>query len=519
MATNRRQAIKGFATVAAFSGIGSNTKADTSIGSESIQKSSVNSTHRSVDLHNFSGQSISRQIEVLRARLGNLPSKLPNLTAQRLIDDALPLVGQPGDFNPLHVDHLLNQAEELMERCIEDRRVWRDTYLRAYMIQFELEQFERLDEIQQAEDKAGMAEVDSKTAAGVYAAERETFDGLARSTTLAEAVERLYGSRRNAIITDFRTTASKEGSDPEVAATRANATMLAAELDVLSMRGRLRAKREDLDVAATLAESEALKAAFKKIRTEAIREMYRTRRTELSREGGPSNFQEQLNALKDSFNDHLHEALARYEAAIVGVKLVFNLPVQSEIPKVKQALESSNNTDDLRVIDSVAKGIRRLRYSIQRFTQRDETAVVQTNLRELLAADWDRLKAGEEVAVKFSAAFLSGALAPRLRGIAVYSTGAEFRELSIVIKAPREAERIDINGKTYKESQDLPSIIVGGVRPILWNAPRDFWGGSSLHNASPIGDWRFKLQKSHSLVNFPDLIVEYLIAVRPAKQA
>ncbi|MCI0538005.1 MAG: hypothetical protein L0Z50_22545 [Verrucomicrobiales bacterium] len=75
------------------------------------------------------------------------------------------------DFSPLHIEPLLDQAADLLDRGLRDRAVWDDQSVKALELWLELHEYKELDTIHSEEERSGVYEVPWKISNGELRAE------------------------------------------------------------------------------------------------------------------------------------------------------------------------------------------------------------------------------------------------------------------------------------------------------------------------------------------------------------
>jgi hypothetical protein len=63
------------------------------------------------------------------------------------------------DFSSFHIEPLLDQAADLLDRGLKDREIWDEQATKMFLLALELNEYRSLDEIHQAEEASGIYDV------------------------------------------------------------------------------------------------------------------------------------------------------------------------------------------------------------------------------------------------------------------------------------------------------------------------------------------------------------------------
>lgn len=442
-------------------------------------------------------------------------------------------------FSYLHVEPLLNQAADLLDRAISDRTEWNSLRVQATSLWLEILEFLGTDKVHQREQEAGIYEIAHKRSLASLEAERLSADPLERLHHLAaEQLNLDFSDRAKADEVILRThlaylnacpaTWSKglsmfsEGSVPSVAKRElpwlgeesrkvhgnenhwkmmkvAQYEQEAAARSV-NQGGRTAASQEartlmeklrsDAMMSGLEAEErwEDANRTFRKERSQVARDVMDLRIRETARLGGSLNFVERMVPVKERFSADFREAEARLTVVARGLQLLYDYT--DPLPKPS--------------IDGYVGWVRKAINYLVRFSRREQNVVLPVSIATQLGEEaWRRGLADGEWRVEVSEPLLAGSYHVRLRGVTAFVETTEqggYSVWRVDIGAPSDSFVVHhpllAGGEAKRVPLDRYSLpVVSSSRSASRTAERaaDVCGVATLHNASPFGNWRVQV--------------------------
>lgn len=497
----------------------------------------------------------------------DLESAAPTADAESESANFLEFVNSPDfsfasadDFQPLQVEHMLEQAAVLLERCLVERAEWNELREKAFELVLEITEFIEIDEIHQQEIAAGFYTVASEQSRAEAQANSRVTEGLAGA---GEELARLREGPLSGGEIERQTNNVGAAADvntlelfddhPGVAPfgynrhgfTSRNKSELAGIFAGRIAGHGLEIQRQQLLVqehgnegqqSASEARQTGLNAKrdwdernidFSRRRTEVARRLADLKSKAATNTGGPLNFMERMGFLEKRFERDFHEAFTRIQAASAGLRTVYDYNVR--VP----GIPDDNFLKD-GFVDDCILWVQNANSFISRFTQLEQSYVQPVSLRRLLNNDseWTRIMGTPAPSLEVSLPLIEddGAtqnLFPsqrhvRLRGVSGFvevTDPAGVWQLSIVF--PEEARSFYLSNRNEPISQrGLPTCRLGRVSTRESVREPDITGMVSLHNVSPFGTWRVFLSGSSTAgvasSAVQDIIVDLHVAVRQA---
>jgi hypothetical protein len=419
------------------------------------------------------------------------------------------------DFRALHIEPLLDQAADLLDRGMRDRAEWDDKGVKALNLCLELHEYADLDQVHAMEEKAGYYEVPYKQSIAEVSAENlnSSLNGWTHDYVLntinnyyspTEINKQYNWARRQAWITGlvaylFETPNFKQyvthtyGSDAKTVALHAVAAAEGLSLHNLYTQSRaLGLQMEVFDNSMQISDKRipglAAKAsweradiAFKKMRT-AIARKYQDLKVRAATEpDGILNYLKRMTTLKQRFNADFRSALARLKQVQLGLDGVYGYT--SQFPTDEKSIT---------YFDDCQKWVRDAINWLVRFSRSEQNYVLPVSLRNIGDQIWkDGLKAGTWD-VNVTKEMFPDQLHVRLRGISATVDEDDGESLwPVTVLAPRQGTFYHLSGRVVRVDQsNLPPCRLGRVSTRDTFKEPDIVGVSSLHNASPIGGWK-----------------------------
>lgn len=444
----------------------------------------------------------------------------------------------------LHVEPLLDQAADLLDRGLAQRASW--DALAAQMTEqwFDLNKFAEEDKVRAAEEAAGIHDLPSAEATADATAERVNVE---EQSSLSEQAKRLVSNYYSGAVINRELDAIRKGAflsgvaayeykgqtfagytehfykaaDNTVTTGRVQDFALQSaeaigrrslllQKDETTVRGRAFQAAAKVS-AARLAGLEAREqysakaSQFSKNRIEIDRNNFELRIKAATAPDGALNYSRRLVGIRERFTQDFRDGLARLKAIQPGLKAIYGFDL---------SLPSDESSIDF--FDKCLLETRRALQWLIRFSRFDQTVVVPISIRRTVGEiDWrNGLEAGEwEFDV--SREHFCGLQLVRMRGLTAF---AEFESndglASIQVVIPRIGymfydQRIPVR----LDQSRLPPCHLFRVQERQSIRDSDVVGVAVLHNASPIGIWKVKL-KSSTQKPIKDIFIDVLVNYR-----
>jgi hypothetical protein len=471
------------------------------------------------------------------------------------------------EFQPLHVEGLLEQASRLLERCTTIRAEYERLQLDKWKLQVELDRFFRLQAIHDRERAAGLDTLAYERAVFEAGAEKSIEDNHRNSDAQFKALlDDLLASGFNRRLAAHELTAWLSAyplKDRDLTGDDASYTFDGARKskpEHLFEAARMEADQAAWEQAYTLlaqrfgatAESEA-----GRLRSESYHRLsqwsmadiaFRGERAQVESDAGWErvyqgqsprgvlNYGERIAALESLFAHDFREALARLTAARRGLKDLYDFT-----PAFPQ--EGSPG-----YLDGVGLWARNAMHRIEQIAQSDQCYVLALSVKDLAKSRWEAGRAASEWTFDVPSELFPGQSHVRLRGVSMAVVGqkAEPPELAPKAAAPKQAPaKADPPKPDGFWSARVSAPVGGVVRPAAGEAreidqksapscflgcvadrdsvhAREIAGASALRNASPIGQqWRVSLSPKSTggtaTADLQDVQVFLHVAVRSLK--
>jgi hypothetical protein len=426
---------------------------------------------------------------------------------QREADDAR--------FIYLHVEPLLDQAADLLDRGVGERATWDGLAGQATELALELTEYAALDTIHQEEEVAGIYEVPFQEAVAerdalasiearqALALQQEGFqwqhhqstspsvgDAMERAAWLTGAVSyTIRNSTFEGYVTHTWNGVANTIMDHAKAAARVqfNFTVRQNQTALLAQKYRTMGERESAKArfrgANERALWESLNRDYKKRRTAAARAMQDLKVKAATEAEGLLNYGKRLPAIKARFQTDFRDALARIEVAEQGLRSIYGYPGQPR----------PTNHADIAYFDDCLLWVRAAIHWLIRFARREQSLVVPISLRRAMGdAAFSQALATGQFGFDLVPADFPSMRYVRMRGLsaAVRDNSDPTRLWQLNVRLPSQGTSIQDGGAAVPLNQTMvPPCLLYRVTDRESRREPDVFGASALHNASPIGRW------------------------------
>lgn len=424
---------------------------------------------------------------------------------------------EDNDFSPLHIEPLIDQAADLLDRGLRDRAVWDDLAAKMLTLALEIHEYAELDKIHSEEEKQGVYEVPARVSqADLSASQSEVLYSDYIKSIINNVAGTFSNVEANKLYNAYRYAAWITGVVPYtwqgqgfggyvkhkvngVEKTVSQIAVEAAEIEaahhITVQNGVYRAQAYTYEAQARTTEQRNLglnaraawdtdNVGFQRRRTLVARRLQDIKALAATAQDGLLNYGKRLPAIKRRFHGDFRDALARLEKVQQGLEIIFGYADQ---------LPSDVGTLDY--FDECLLWARRAIQWLIRFSRQDQTVVVPISIRSLVGKPaWRQgLKIGSWT-VDISEETFPNCCHVRLRGLsafAVQSGCGEKRLRRVTALPPRRASMRHLSNAVVEIDQSMvPPCILARVTDRDFPREPDVFGLAALHNASPIGTWK-----------------------------
>jgi hypothetical protein len=449
---------------------------------------------------------------------------------------------QDSDFSELHVEPLLDQAADLLDRGVRDRATYDDLAAKAMLLSLEIGEFSQLDTIHQQEEAFGIYELPYNVADAELKAEQQlqTHRGYG-AAYLQWMGQAYYDASTIAALRDAaqRTAhmagraAFKAGSDipqylvhewpvnsgknklyssthQRLAAKTTITHRLGQESDSLLLQqaaaeAEARAGQERMaGLQARLAWDYANRW-FARWRTQVARKTNDIKTQAAAATDGVLNYGKRIAALRDRFQQDFRNALARLHRAQRGLEKIYGYAVP--LPA---------DPADIDYFDDCLAWTREAIDWLVRFVRREQSMVLPVSVRRLVGeAKWAAGLANRRWSFSLRRSDFERYAHVRLRGALVTVNGGSIDPATLFrigVLPPEEGDILHLSGSWNTVPRgNLPWCET--ARATVRDARRnpDAIGVVAMHNASPIGDWRVTVGRSMLMNQVMDGIEDIVI--------
>lgn len=435
---------------------------------------------------------------------------LQQVVADLLPDASFAYVG-------LHIEPLLQEAAELLNRGLADREKWRELGKVQFRLRQELDEFAELDAIHEKEIHAGIYEVSYQAALAEYeeSVEKEKatrvaisyakkildeyfsgpakMDYVERSGRYANAAVGPMGKGAPApdniaviqyadigVHGEFK---SREKWAEEAACffsdiqiSIEDSTRLSA---LSSLQAQAEALREKIKVQGEKKDWEMTNATFKFKRMTVARAMAHRKLAATTEPGNALNFVEQMEPMNNRFFSDFNYAYGRLLAIAPYIKALygFNAPV----PETSLFFHDQATTWARSAINHV-----------KQLAGLEQNCVFPISIRQLIGeAGWATFVGAGRITFNLGETLFQRFAITRLRGVSAFISASTLKGVfSAYLSVPVTGVVFDKTGTRSEFDQScVAQTFIGRIFRRSADQPADVVGVSTLFNASPIGEW------------------------------
>lgn len=438
------------------------------------------------------------------------------------------------DFSSFHVEILLDQAADLLDRTFNRRRDFNDLFEKFYLLRLELGEYSELDAIHQEEEAAGFYDVERQQSDAELKSEQRRF-------TLFRELYRISSSNdirdkyfTEGVINNLKKAVAKgawlvgivhylfKGQEfgeyltydywgKDAGGHNKSASLLSVESAEeqiqysanlqkdLFLEGRTKENTNSsygMEISGFRSNGLGAKsnwdfndANFRRRRTLVARK-YQDWKAALSTEdGGALNYDEKSNIYRDLFQQDFRDALARLKVVQQGLKDIYGYDVP--LPP------DENNRD---YFEQCLLWSRKTISWLIRFSRAEQSLVLPISLRNVLGITaWNNGLSDGAWEVDMQEELFADFRHVRLRGLSAFVLGAEAKDKlwQMKIKVPATGQVKHLSGNTVALDQSkIPQCWLARVTDRNAQRDPDVFGMSILFNTSPIGKWTIQVVKS-----------------------
>jgi hypothetical protein len=475
-------------------------------------------------------------------------------------------------FRYQHVEQLLDQAADLLERGIRTREEWREKATRRFNVAIALAEYEKINRIRQQEIDAGVLEAPVEESEAELAGEssgRDAHTGLARSLREIRSVL-LSGAERDRQVANAKDTAhisawpvfgengqftpiTQPRTVSDVNVSVATGGMLnrpnilesyarsAAEHSFALQSRQINAEEEyhsglagavDERIAGLRAKVKGAKAheTFEVARDQVALLLNDLKAHAFQAPGGALNYSEQMAPMRARFAQDFQEALHRIVHAAKGLELLYGYtepfpPALIEIlPKAESGEGRAAPSDAC--FDFSLNWVRQAISFKVGFGQLEQNYVLALSVKEHLAngVQFNDPKAeGDELVWRCEVPEerFRGQSHVRLRGVSIFVEAEGNSVYHAAVRPPTQSisRHLGASSLVSLPQGDLPLCRAGRVRSRDSARDPDVVGLAALYNASPIGEWEIRISvpgrpASELKAQLSDVFLDLHLAVR-----
>lgn len=435
-----------------------------------------------------------------------------------------------GDLLYHHVEYLLQQIEMLLERCITDRNEWNEKYSKAFQIQADITEFFKLDAIHDDEIKAGyyvvpyfealadyndniIHQMAASNQAGAQQSLLNTFYSDGNIVSVMQAAASLawlsYLPTRitNNMGNQTKYTAMEMINQPSEAIAY-NLTTRTFALNAQAQKAQLQQQLTMYQANAAAGTSKTF-AAYNKLQFEQQNMDFKRRRAETARDqlfdkmnalttsGGALNYPEQMNQIMKRFNRDFRDAVAEIYVCSIGLTTIFGCPVA--LPQSLVDAYAQKQLDGSAVLDDAIVWTRNASSWLGRFSRVDQQYVMSLSLKQVLGANTFKmgLSSGNWTFDLADATF-PNQYHVRLQGVSVFLDFSDkFKDtFQVNVSVPKDTHYSHKDAVVPASQAKISPVNIARVSTRSNMFLSDVLGTQSLHNVSPIGQWKVSLQRN-----------------------
>ncbi len=448
-----------------------------------------------------------------------------------------------------HIEPLLDQAADLLDRCLKDRATWDELSIKMFNLAIELNEYKELDAIHEKEEKAGIYEYQAKLSNADYNAETISFNknkigedwmqyikdnyfdsGRVQDLKAAHELATLLGGFPPYFWVDQ--TLSNYGTviwngvekfiyehyqDASVTINGHDIDYRNEMLDFqkLFYETQKEISKSRVEGLKSKAEWDINNSDFQKERTLVSRKLQDIKVKAAVEDDGILNYAKRLIPLKQRFDNDFRDALARLKVVELGLSIIFGISIP--LPK---------NETDVDYYDNCLLWTRNTIQWILKFSRKELNCIYPISVRNLVGNKrFRQMRKDKRWLIDVKEIDLPNMCNIRLRGVSLLAKNNCFSKKSIrqfQLSIPQKSQvRHFITGNSISFDQEfVDTTTFGRVHDYTKKENSDIIGLISLYNCSPLGLWKIEeIGKINSSFfgKLRDIIIELHIGYRNNK--
>ena len=427
-------------------------------------------------------------------------------------------------FRELHIEPLLDQAADLLDRGVRDRAAWDDNAAKAFNLALELNEYRDLDTIHTQEEKDGFYTVDAVQSGGEQKAEeaneyvsgeaQKMVDRILEEVFSDDQIQKLHeAATYQAVCQSLCGYTFEEGKEPKYFthsignksntipkllidqgwaaeavfhgcwAERQGLVLQESTFAFSAYLSKIRAK-----TAAARAAWDLKNIEHRKNRSKVARTYQDIRAKAAIDPKGVLNYKKRLDPLKERFRNDFSEALARLNVIANGLRIVYGY--DEPLP---------NGAQNDQFFDDTLLWVRKTIDWLRAFSRAEQNCAVVYSVKRAAGKNWAAGLSKGFWTFDATKDDFKDLAHVRLRGVSAFvqSEGDGGEDVwRVIVQAPRQTSFVHLSGKEQTYTQSVPPCRLGRVWSRKSNRDPEVAGVAALFNASPIGAWTVALDET-----------------------
>jgi hypothetical protein len=472
-----------------------------------------------------------------------------NLNPQYLgITNGFKFIPSPVDLELIqtHIEPLIDQAADLLDRCLRDRATWDELSNKMFNLALELNEYKELDKIHKEEEDSGLYDHQYKQSLAEYNAEVAYLNTNKVNSALLENIISFYFDSKKIIklynanvvtawlggLVPYKWDTQKFDSYLRYGFNGGSAKSLAehyADSAGTINWHSLNYQKETLELQKAFIKdlvgvsTNRLVGLKAQTHWDEVNRDFQRRRTKVSRDledikskaaidaDGVLNYAKRLPPLKERFTQDFRDALARIKVVELGLKNIYGL----EMPAPKSEA-------DVDYYDQCLKWTRKVIQWILKFSRKEQNTILTISVRDMVTNDFTHMSEKGKWSFSLANNNFPGMCNIRLRGLSINTREKllqKNRVWQFKVTPPAKTEiKHFLTKETVQFNQSfLEPCIFGRVFERESTKTADIIGLTSLYNASPIGNWHISSLGTFASLNtdkIQDIELDFHLAFR-----
>ena len=450
------------------------------------------------------------------------PSPLKNSVFGDIAEE-IEKVGFPFSF--FHVEPLLDQAQELLNRSLQDRKIFSEACAQAYQVSLELEEFARLDEVHSQEISNGIYTYERDRAAAELSGELNNLQSLNEALNAVDinhpdVIEEValrslityanasseFKPPKGAEFAAFNLSTAKQNFSGDKAAVTSAIEKILAEYESIRQsaqtssqiaNARAAAKSSEFKAASTKINHDFLDSSVhtKEWRLEVTRLINKKKMASVTVPDGPLNYAGLAYNARRRYVGNLAKAYQRLFSAAEGIKKIY--AYDQKLPDYKEFSSVGADINDSFLDECWLWAQDALNYlALQQ--RREQNAVFQFLLSDLVAGPFSQV-----IDFDMKKESFEGCKMTRLRGVGLSYIGQPAaKSVKAWLQPPTSGTYVKEDLSTFSIEAPAAKSYFGRVSEWTTSREPDVFGVVLTHNRSPIGTWKIGIPVDQGIKDF-----------------